>query len=284
MRTRGWLRATCRLVLALYPGTWRARYGAELEEVLDQHRVTPSTVADLAASAIHAHRHPELGPAEALPMAARLHSTFGPVVLATGPFALAWAGVVTVRVRDPRVWMFDSPRGADEAVKVVALAGAVGLLAIMAAALLFLWSAGLRRQRQRRGVVVPLAVTALALAAFVGLLVAAASAVDSTGSGALWWPALLGWTLVSAGVAGAVAHATPDPSIVRPCIALVRLGVGAMALAVAGSVCVGAALYLEATAIGAPVIPIILMTGAVVWAAGALRRAGVQGPGSRRVT
>ncbi len=61
MRSRGFLLATCRLVLALYPSIWRARYGAELEDVLEQHRVTPSTVADLAISALRAHRNLELG-------------------------------------------------------------------------------------------------------------------------------------------------------------------------------------------------------------------------------
>jgi len=63
----------------------------------------------------------------------------------------------------------------------------------------------------------------------------------------------------------------------------VRLGVGAMAFAVVGSVCVGAALSLEAPAIGAPILPIMLMGGAVVWAAAALRRAGNERPGSQQV-
>lgn len=283
MRSRGRLRAICGLVLALYPSSWRARYGAELEDALDQHRVSPSTVADLAISALRAQRHPELGPIQALPVADRVRSGLSSVLLATVAFALAWAGVVTVRVRDPRIWMFDSPNGADEAVKAVALAGAVGLLAVMAAALLFLWSARLGRERQRRGVLAPLAFSALALAGFVGLFAAAAASVDSAASGALWWPALVGWTLVSASVAVAIAHATPDPSTLRLCLALVRLGVGAMALALAGSLYAGLALCLEAPEIGAPVLPILLMAGAVVWAAAALRRACAQGPANQRV-
>ena len=283
MRSRGWLRATAGLVLLLYPASWRTRYGAELEEILEQHRVTPSTVADLAVSALRAHRHAELGPIESRPMAERLRSSLASLMVASVAFALAWAGVVTVRVRDPRVWMFDSPHGADEAVKGIALVGGVGLAAVMAAALLFLWSARLRRRRQRRDIVIPLGDTALALAASAGLFAAAAAALDSTASGALWWSALLGWILVSAGVGWAVARSVPDPSITRPCITLVRLGVGAMALAVAGSVFVGAALCLEAPAIGAPVLPILLMAGAVVLAAAALRRAGVPVPGSQRV-
>jgi hypothetical protein len=283
MSTRGWLRATCRFVLALYPSTWRARYGAELEDVLEQHRVTPSTVADLAVSALHAHRHPELGPMEALPMAVRLRSCLGPLLLATVAFALAWAEVVNVRVRNPRIWMILNPDGADEAVKAVALAGAVGLLAVMAAALLFLWSARLRGGRQRRGVVAPLAITAFAFVAFVGLFAAAAAAIDSEASGALWRVAVPSWAVVAVGVARAVAHASPDPGILRPCITLVRLGVGAMAFAVVGSVCVGAALSLEAPAIGAPILPIMLMAGAVVWAAAVLRRGGNERPGSQQV-
>ncbi len=153
----------------------------------------------------------------------------------------------------------------------------------MAAALLFLWSSPLRRGRRRRGVVAPLAVTALAFAAFVGLFAASAAAVDSEASGALWRVALPAWAVAAAVVARAVAHASPDERILRPCITLVRLGVGAMAFAVAGSVCVGAALSLEAPAMGAPILPIMLMAGAVVWAAAALRRASIQRPGSQRV-
>ncbi len=188
-----------------------------------------------------------------------------------------------MRVRNPRIWIIVNPDGADEAIKAVALAGAVGLLAVMAAALLFLWSARLRPGRQRRGVVAPLALTLLAFAAFIGLFAAAAAAIDSESSGALWWPALLGWALVSAGVAWAVAHASPEPGVLRPCITLARLGVGAMAFAVAGSICVGAALSLEAPAIGAPILPIMMMAGAVVWAAVAIRRAGIERLGRQRV-
>ncbi len=283
MRSRGWLRATAGLVLLLYPASWRTRYRAELEEALDQHRVTPSTIADLAMSAIHAHRHPELGPVDSLAMAERLRSSLASMLLATVAFALAWAEVVNVRVRNPRIWMFDGPNGGAEAVKAVALAGAVGLLAVMAAALLFLWSARLRRGRQRLRVVALLAGTALALAAFAGLFAAGASAIDSTASGALWWPSLLGWAVVSTGTAVAVAHETPDPRVLRPCTTLVRLGVGSMALAVAGGVLLGAALSLEAPSIGAPVLPIMLMAGAVVWAAAALRRVGIERSGSQHV-
>ena len=283
MKSQGLLRAASRLVLAVYPAAWRDRYGAELEDVLDQHRVTPSTVADLAASALRAHRHPELGPVGALPTAGGVRSSLGPVLLAAVAFALGWAEVVNLRVRNPRAWMFANPGGADEGLKVVALAGAAGLLAVMAAALLVLWSARLRRGRQRRDLVAPLAVTALALAAFAALFAAAAGAIDSAASGALWWPALLGWASVSTIVMWEVGRATPDPGVLHPRLALMRLGVGAMALAVAGSVLVGVAVVLEAPAIGAPVLPITLMAGAVVWAAAALRRAGVQGPGSQRV-
>ncbi len=283
MRSRGWLRATAELVLFLYPASWRTRYGAELEEALGQHRVTASTIADLALSAIHAHRHPELGPVDSIAVAARLRSGLASMLLATVAFALAWAYIVNVRVRNPRLWMFDGPNGGAEAVKAVALAGAVGLLAVMAAALLFLWSAGPRPRRRRLHVVALLAGTALALAAFAGLLAAGAAAIDSTASGALWWPALLAWAVVSTGSAVAVAHATPDPRISRPCITLMRLGVGSMALAVAGSVGVSASLSLGAPAIGAPVLPIILLAGAVVWAAAALRRVAITRPGSQHV-
>jgi hypothetical protein len=283
MRPGRSLRAACRLVLALYPHAWRARYSSEIEDVLEQHLVTPSTVVDLAVSALRAHRHPELGPMEVLPMAARVRSSIGPLLLATVAFVVGWAEVVDTRVRDPRAWMFADLRGADEALKAVALAGAIGLLAVMAAALLLLWSARLPRGQQRRGLVAPLAATALALAASVGLFAAAAAAIDSTASGALWWPAILGWAVVSPGVARGLAHASPGPGVLRPCTMLMRLGVGAMAFAVASSVFLGGTLSLEAPAVAAPALPIMLMAGAVLWAAAALRRAGDPRHGSQQV-
>jgi hypothetical protein len=278
MRSRGWLRATAGLVLLLYPASWRTRYGPELEEALDQHHVTPSTIVDLAASASHAHRHPELGPADSHASAQRLGSSLASMLLANVAFAVAWAEIVNVRVRNPRIWMFDGPNGGAEAVKAVALAGVVGLLAVMTAALLFLWSARLRPGRQRLHVVALLAGTSLALAAFVGLFAAGRAAIDSTASGALWWPSLLGWAVVSTGTAVAVARSTPDPRVLRPCTILVRLSVGSMALAVAGSVVVGASLALDAPAIGAPALAIMLMAGAMVWAAAALCRVGIGRP------
>ena len=47
MRPRGLLLITCRLALALYPAAWRDRYNRELEEVLEQHGATTTTVVDL---------------------------------------------------------------------------------------------------------------------------------------------------------------------------------------------------------------------------------------------
>lgn len=283
MRSRGVLRVMCRLVLGLYPGAWRARYGPEIEDVLDHHQLSASTVLDLTAGALDAHRHPELADTEALPMSARLRSSLRSALLVTVVFALAWAEVLNVRVRNPGIWIRAYPQGADLAIKFVGLAAAVGLAAIMTGALLFLASAHLRRGQPRRGVLVALAGMLPAFAAFVGLFAAAATAIDSNAGGSLWPVALLGWAVVSVGVARAVAHTSPNPGVFRPCVMLIRIGVSAMAFAVVGSVWLGVALSVEAPAIDYPILPVILMAVAGVWAAASLRRLGGEGQSQQRV-
>jgi hypothetical protein len=47
-----------RRLLALYPATWRARYGAEMEAVLDARPPDRRDALDLVAGAIDAHLHP----------------------------------------------------------------------------------------------------------------------------------------------------------------------------------------------------------------------------------
>lgn len=86
----GWLRAICRLALALYPEGWRVRYGLELEEILSHSAVTPFTLLDLTVSALDAHRHPELAPREVLSMNARQRSSLISILVATVVFAAAW--------------------------------------------------------------------------------------------------------------------------------------------------------------------------------------------------
>ena len=281
-RPRGLLRGISRLVLALYPAAWRARYGPELEEVLDHHRVTVSTVVDLTLSALDAHRHPELGATEVPSPWARLRSGLGSTLLATVLFAPAWALVLVVRVKNPGTWMHADLDGAWMALKFVALTGAAGLAAIMAGALL-LASARLRPGQPWHVRLAALALALIACVSFAGLFAAAAVAIDSTASGAVWPVALPVWTIGVAGLVRALAGLSPEPRLIRVSSRLARLGACAMALAFVGSIWLSVALSLEAPAIGVPIIPMALMAAATAWAAGALRRTGSERPSRRQI-
>lgn len=48
-----------RAVLGLYPSAWRARYGAEVSDLLDGRPLTWSDTLDLARGAVDAHLHPQ---------------------------------------------------------------------------------------------------------------------------------------------------------------------------------------------------------------------------------
>jgi len=56
MSTRDWL-------VRLYPAAWRARYGAELADILEQQSLSPRLVTDVLLGALDAHLHPGLSPA-----------------------------------------------------------------------------------------------------------------------------------------------------------------------------------------------------------------------------
>lgn len=272
MRSRGWLRTACALVLKLYPGAWRARYGAELADILDRRAVTASTLLDLAVSALDAHRHPEVGPPEVPSMTARARSSIISVLFSTLAFAVAWGLVLNVRVTHGGAWIRSVHQDADLAVKVVGLAGAAGLFAIMAGCVALLASDRGRAPR-RRSLVRPLGVGMLALAASAGLFAAAVAAIYSDASGALWPFAIPGWAVAVVVVARGTAHASPDPGSLQAGLRLVRLGVVGILAAAVASAWVGAAVSTEVSAIGpqvstvgAPILAILITGAAATWA------------------
>jgi hypothetical protein len=61
-------------LLRLYPAGWRARYAAELEEILEHRSLTPRDRIDLLVGAFDAHLHPWIipGPGERVASAPRL--------------------------------------------------------------------------------------------------------------------------------------------------------------------------------------------------------------------
>lgn len=283
MRHRGWLRAASGIALRLYPDGWQAQYGPELEDILDHRRLSAFTVLDLTLSALSAHRNPEFGITQVFSMTARLRSSIVSILIALVIFAIAWASVLSVRDPLP-AWLaaVDMHPELRLAVGLVQLSGAVALLAILGGGLVLLASASLRRDDARRGTGRPLAVATAAFAVFLGLLVAAAIGLFGTlnttiGPGpasGLWVAGLPSCVVVGvAAVARAVARSAPDPTAIRLCLILGLVGVIGMAFTVIGSVWLGAAVTLDAPEIGAPVLLIIPMVVAALWAAAALRRA-----------
>jgi hypothetical protein len=49
------------ILLRLYPRSWRARYGEEFLDLLEQRPISPSDVLDVVVSAVDARRHPAPG-------------------------------------------------------------------------------------------------------------------------------------------------------------------------------------------------------------------------------
>lgn len=49
-----------RVLLALYPGAWRRRYGREFAAMLDAHALSPGLIFDIVLGAIDAHLDPQV--------------------------------------------------------------------------------------------------------------------------------------------------------------------------------------------------------------------------------
>ena len=287
MRIRGWLRGTCRLVLDLYPSAWRARYGAELAEVLDQHQITVLTVVDLAVSAVVAHRHPDLGPAEVLPSSARLRSGFGSMLLASLVFALAWVAVLSVRLRAVPGRASDLQNHPDlgHAIALVQVAGAISLLAILASAVASVAAVTTARKRHGRGMASSIGVGLLTSAVFLGLGRAAGAGMENReNSGQLLLVAVLAWALGAAVLMRMIEHGAPDQAYARLGVRLGRVGALGMAVTVAISIWLGTAVSLEVPAMGAELVPVLPMAIAAAWTVSTLRRASRDGDGYKRLT
>ena len=272
MKTRGMLRATCRLVLAAYPPGWRARYGAELEDVLDQHRVTLSTVLDLVVRAFDAHRHPELGTTERV-SSGRVRGNFVSLVLASVVFGLAWVAVLSVRLRSTIGHADDLQNHADisRAISLVQVAGALSLVAILACAVL-LASASLRRE-QRGALAATLGLGFLTAGAFLVLARTAGAGTENlAGGGQLLLLAVLVWAVGTACVVRMIGLPPPDPTLLRRGRTIGRIGLIGMAITLAGSLVLTVSVTLEAPSMGAEILPLIAMAVALAWAAAAAHR------------
>lgn len=276
MRPNALLRSACGLVLAAYPATWRARYGAEVEEVLDQHRVSVSTVVDLAFGAFDAHRHPELGAEQLVSSSSRRRSGFVSMLIASAVFALAWAMVLSVRLRAQidRTAEFQMTGVVGRAISLVQIAGALSLLAILAGIVLV--ACGTRQRGQLRSrLTVPLGVGLATSAAFLSVARAAGAGMEDRPSGGLLLIlAVLAWVIGTASLVRMIRQEASDATLVRRARMLGWIGVLAMAITLAGSVWLAVVVSLRAPEMGAEILPTTVMAVGVVWTAIALRRAG----------
>jgi hypothetical protein len=281
MKFGGFLRAMCGLVLAAYPASWRARYGAELEDVLDEHRLTPSTLVDLAFGALDAHRHSELGATESISSSGRMRSSFVSLLLASVVFALAWAAVLSVRLRSSIGHANDLQNHVDigRAISLVQVAGAISLVAILAGASLVA-SARMRGGRSPGQLALTLGVGLVVSAAFVGLVRMAGAGMENLEDGGqLLLLAVLVWAVGAACVVRVIGSQTSDPTFLRRGLTLERIGLSGMAITFVGVVFLTMAVSLEAPSMGAEIPPILPMAVSVIWAAATIHRVTSTKPG-----
>lgn len=275
MKRSGFLRASCGLILAAYPASWRARYGAELADVLDQHRLTLSTIVDLAFGALDARRHSELGASEMVSGSGRLRSSFVSLLLASVVFALAWAAVLSVRLRSSIGHANDLQNHVDigRAISLVQVAGAISLVAILAGAVLV--AAATRPYGKRHGELVLTVGVGLAISAtFVGLARMAGAGMENLGEGGqLLLLAVVVWAVGAGCVVRMIGAQTPQPTFFRRGVTLGRIGLIGMAVTLGGSVLLTVSVALGAPSMGAEILPIFPMAFAGTWAAAAVHRA-----------
>jgi len=232
MKRSGFLRASCGLILAAYPASWRARYGAELDDVLDQHRLTLSTVVDLAIGALDAHRHTGLRAGEMVSGSGKLRSSIVSLLLASVVFALAWAAVLSVRLRSSIGHANDLQDHVDigRAIGFVQVAGALSLVAILACAVLVA-AATRRRGKQRGELALTFGVGLVVAAAFIWMVRMAGAGMENLADGGQF---LLLAVLVLAVGAGCVVRMigaqAPDPTFVGRGLTLGRIGLLGLAV------------------------------------------------------
>lgn len=89
----------CRLLIC-YPGTWRERYGQEMELVLQKSPITLWTLFDLLLGALDARLHPDLLPGRVITMASRIRTSEVAIFCAFVAYAVTWF-IERNYIRDP---------------------------------------------------------------------------------------------------------------------------------------------------------------------------------------
>jgi hypothetical protein len=280
MNHRSVLRAACSLLLALYPEAWRARYRDEVEDVLDQHRVTTSTVLDLAAGAVHAHRHPDLVAANQRSPATAPRSRVTSLTTASLLFAVGWAASLRIGYWTG-FWIHDQDNPLRIGVRLVYALGAASLLALTAATIALFLATTVRGRASGPGGSVRWLALAGPLTAAGGWLVATALAprVDASASWAMYWyVALVPWAVAMVAMSRSSPDGSTHSTAVHRALMLGRLGALGMAASLAAGIATTVGVALVAPQLGAPGLAVAMMAAAVAWAgAGRSRAAGLRG-------
>jgi hypothetical protein len=254
-------------LLRLYPRAWRDRYGAEVTQLLQCHRVTLWTALDILLGALDAHVHPDLLPGRLTSMAHRMRTGEIAVFCAFVLFCLAWLPLTLVRDPLP-VWKAATGMHPEllTLLDLLDLAGLIATLSILVGGLPILVSALVQAARIRRWRLLLLfAIPLLAVAVLVVYVVLALPASGARQSGAPSAPltplavvlqiSLVLLLLVAvAGSTAAVAVAVARSDVGARLLRFTLLPAGVATVALAGGLLAGLALtafiFTEAPQVG----------------------------------
>lgn len=185
-----------RRALALYPRAWRDRYAEEVAALLQEHRATAWTVADIVLGALDAHLHRGLLPGRLTTTVYRIRTSEIVIFCAFVLFGVAW--VAAQQVRDPLPeWERIIQQHPDVRAALIAmqLAGVVALLAILIGGLPMVFAVFRGAKAEARGGILWLLATPLlAFLALIGAVIAAAWIWSNTHQASGPLPG--GWQLV----------------------------------------------------------------------------------------
>ena len=168
-------------LLLLYPRAWRDRYGDEVEQLLDQHRITLWTWLDMLLGALDAHVHTDLLPGRLTSMVHRVRTSEIAIFCAFVLFAIAWLPLTLVR--DPlRVWEAATTLHPEllAAIDSLDLAGLVATLAVLVGGVPLLVAALIQAIKARRARL--LLLFGLPLLAVLALTIFTVLALPASGS------------------------------------------------------------------------------------------------------
>ena len=254
-------------LLRLYPRAWRDRYGAEVAELLQHHRITLWTALDILLGALDAHVHPDLLPGRLTSMAHRIRTGEIAVFCAFVLFCLAWLPLTLVRDPLP-VWKAATGTHPEllTLLDLLDFAGLIATLAVLVGGVPILASALVQAARMRRWRLLLLFAAPLlaivVLAVYVVLALPASGTRQSGAPGAPLTPlaVVVQISLVllllaavagsTAAVAAAVAHSDLGAGLLR--FALLPAGVATIALAggLVASLTLTALIFAEAPQVG----------------------------------